>query len=64
MAKDNLKDQAEHYIDVLNSIKNTLYDSIKEHNCLEKQKECLLKIDMFNKSSELLKNIFNIKEKV
>lgn len=64
MVKDELKHQAEKYIEVFDCIKNNLYDTIKEHSCLEKQKECLLRIDMFNQSAELLKNIFNIKEKV
>jgi hypothetical protein len=63
MATNNLKNKAERCIDVLNCIKDDLFDTIVEHNCFEKKKECLSKINIFNESAELLKTIFNIKER-
>ena len=58
----DLKLHAEHCIDVLNNVKLSLMDSFKEYECLDKQKDCLNKLNIFNQSSDILKDVFKIEK--
>ena len=37
-------------------------DSFKEYECLDKQKDCLNKLNIFNQSSDILKDVFKIEK--
>jgi hypothetical protein len=62
LAEDDLKLKAEHCLDVMNTVKNTILDSLKAVDCLEKEKDCLIKLNIFSQSAEILKDIFKIEE--
>jgi hypothetical protein len=51
-------------VDILNGFKDDLYDTIEEKSCCnEKKHECLLKINIFEEGSEILKDVFNLHNK-
>ena len=58
----DLKDHAERCIDILNTVKTTLIDSFKEFECLDKQKDCLTKLNIFSQGAEILKDVFKIQK--
>jgi hypothetical protein len=60
--EDDVKQRAERCLDILNDVKLSLIDSFKEFECLEKQKDCLTKLNIFNQGAEILKDVFKIKE--
>lgn len=60
--EEDLKVRASRYIDILNNVKSSLIDSFKEHDCLEKQKDCLTKLNIFNQGTEILKDVFKIEK--
>lgn len=59
---EETKVRAERCINVLNSVKTSLIDSFKEFECLDKQKECLDKLNIFSQGAEILKDVFKIKK--
>lgn len=62
LVEDDLKIKAEHCLDVMNTVKNGLLDSLKVSDCFEKEKDCLMKLNIFSQSAEILKDIFKIEE--
>lgn len=60
--EDDVKQRAERCLDILNDVKLSLLDSFKDFECLEKQKDCLTKLNIFNQGAEILKDVFKIKE--
>ncbi len=62
LAEEDLKVKAEHCLDVMNTVKNSLLDSLKGIDCFEKEKDCLEKLNIFSQSAEILKDIFKIEE--
>lgn len=60
--EQDLKVRASKCIDILNNVKSSLIDSFKEHDCLEKQKDCLTKLNIFNQGTEILKDVFKIEK--
>lgn len=58
----DLKVRAERCVDILNNVKSSLIDSFKEFECLEKQKDCLTKLNIFSQGAEILKDVFKIEE--
>lgn len=59
---EKLKSYAAKCIDKLNEFKADLYETIEKHDCVDEKIKCLSKIDVFEQGSEILKNIFNLKE--
>lgn len=62
IVEEDVKLRAERCIDILNDVKLTLLDSFKEFECIEKQKDCLTKLNIFSQGAEILKDVFKIKE--
>lgn len=60
--EDDVKQRAERCLDILKDVKLSLLDSFKDFECLEKQKDCLTKLNIFNQGAEILKDVFKIKE--
>jgi hypothetical protein len=58
----DLKDYAEKCINILNDVKLNLLNSFKDVECLEKQKDCLMKLDIFSQGTEILKDVFKIEK--
>lgn len=56
------KVRAERCIDILNNVKISLIDSFKEFECLDKQKDCLTKLNIFSQGTEILKEILKIEK--
>lgn len=62
IVEEDVKLRAERCIDILNDVKLTLLNSFKEFECIEKQKDCLTKLNIFSQGAEILKDVFKIKE--
>lgn len=61
---DKIKSYAEKCVDILNEFKANLYDTMEEESsCRRKKHECLLKINIFEQGSEILKDVFNLQDK-
>jgi hypothetical protein len=59
---EDSKVRAERCIDILNNVKISLIDSFKEFECLDKQKDCLTKLNIFSQGTEILKEILKIEK--
>ena len=61
---DKIKSYAEKCVDTLNEFKTNLYDTMEEESSSRRKKhECLLKINIFEQGSEILKDVFNLHDK-